>query len=94
MEQTPLRKLDHVRINLEEDVQGRGITTGFENYRFIHQALPELNLAEIDLSTSLFGKTMRAPLIISSMTGGAEALEQINQTLAEAAQFAGIGMGV
>lgn len=94
MEQTSLRKLNHVRINLEEDVQGRGITAGFERYRFIHQSLPELDLAEIDLSTSLFGKTLRAPLIISSMTGGAEALEQINMTLAEAAQFAGIGMGV
>ncbi|RME47159.1 MAG: type 2 isopentenyl-diphosphate Delta-isomerase [Chloroflexi bacterium] len=94
MEQTPLRKLDHVRINLEEDVQGRGITGGFERYRFIHQALPELDLAEIDLSISLFGKTLRAPFIISSMTGGAESLEQINLTLAEAAQFTGVGMGV
>lgn len=94
MEQTPLRKLDHVRINLEEDVQGRGITTGFERYRFVHQALPELNLAEIDLSTSLLGKTLHAPLIISSMTGGAESLERINLTLAEAAQFTGVGMGV
>lgn len=94
MGQTPLRKLDHVRINLEEDVQGRGITTGFEQYRFIHQALPELDLTAIDLSASLFGKTLRGPFIISSMTGGAEALERINMTLAEAAQLAGIGMGV
>lgn len=94
MKQMPLRKLDHVRINLEEDVQGRGITTGFEHYRFIHQALPELDLIEIDLSTSLLGKTLKAPLIISSMTGGAESLEQINHILAEAAQITGIGMGV
>ncbi|MFQ5854561.1 MAG: type 2 isopentenyl-diphosphate Delta-isomerase [Anaerolineae bacterium] len=94
MEQIPFRKLDHVRINLEEDVQGRGITTEFERYRFVHQAAPDLNLAEIDLSTSLLGKTLRAPLIISSMTGGAESLEQINRTLAEAAQRIGIGMGV
>jgi isopentenyl-diphosphate delta-isomerase len=94
VEQTPLRKIDHVRINLEEDVQGRGITAGFERYHFIHQALPELNLSEIDLSTPLFGKTLSAPLIISSMTGGAESLERINYTLAEAAQSTGIGMGV
>lgn len=94
MEQTPLRKLDHVRINLEEDVQGRGITTGFENYRFVHQALPELNLSEIDSSTTLFGRTLQVPLVISSMTGGAESLEQINTTLAKAAQATGIAMGV
>lgn len=94
VEQTPSRKLDHVRINLEEDVQGQGITTGFEQYRFIHQALPELNLTDIDLSISLFGKRLKAPLIISSMTGGAQSLERINRTLAEAAQLTGIGMGV
>lgn len=94
MEQTPIRKLDHVRINLEEDVQGRGVTTGFERYRFVHQALPELNLNEIDLSTTLFGKTLRAPLVISSMTGGADSLERVNAALAEAAQTTGIGMGV
>lgn len=94
MEQTPLRKLDHIRINLEEDVQGQGITSGFERYRFTHQALPELNLSDIDLTTSLFGKTLSVPLIISSMTGGAQSLDQINLTLAEAAQLQGIGMGV
>lgn len=94
MEQTPLRKLDHVRINLEEDVQGRGITTGFERYHFVHQALPELDMGEIDTSVELLGRSLRAPLIISSMTGGAESLEQINRALAEAAQARCIGMGV
>lgn len=94
MEQTPIRKLDHVRINLEEDVQSRGVTTGFERHRFIHQALPELDLHEIDLSTTLFGKTLKAPLVISSMTGGADSLEQVNAALAEAAQTTGVGMGV
>ena len=94
MERTPERKLDHIRINLEEEVQGRGITTGLERYRFVHQALPELNLTEIDLSVELLGKKLRAPLIISSMTGGAATLERINLALAEAAQAEGIAMGV
>lgn len=94
MDQTPLRKLDHVRINLEQDVQSRGITTGFERYHFIHQALPEFDMAKIDTSVQLLGKTLQAPLVISSMTGGAESLEQINRALAEAAQIQGIGMGV
>lgn len=94
MGQTPLRKLDHVQINLEEDVQGRGVTTGFERYRFVHQALPEFDLSDIDTSTSLFGKTLKTPLVISSMTGGAESLEKINSTLAEAAQTTSIAMGV
>ena len=88
------RKEDHIRINLEEDVGFDRLTTGLEQYRFIHQALPELNLADIDLSTSFFGKPLRAPLLISSMTGGTERAQMINRTLAEAAQAAGIAMGL
>ena len=88
------RKEDHIRINLEEDVGFDRLTTGLEQYRFVHQALPELNLADIDLSTSFFGKTLRAPLLISSMTGGTERAQVINRALATAAQAAGIAMGL
>lgn len=88
------RKADHIRINLEEDVQFPRLTTGLERYRFIHQALPELNLDEIDLSTTLLGKRLQAPLLISSMTGGTETARTINRNLAQAAQAAGIAMGL
>jgi len=88
------RKADHIRINLEEDVGFDRLTTGLERYRFIHQALPELNLAEIDLNTSFFGKPLKAPLLISSMTGGTERAHIINRSLAAAAQEAGIAMGL
>lgn len=91
---TERRKADHIRINLEEDVQFPRLTTGLERYRFVHQALPELNLDEIDLSTTLLGKRLRAPLLISSMTGGTEAARNINRNLAQAAQAAGIAMGL
>ncbi len=87
------RKSDHIRINLEEDVRS-SLTTGLERYRFIHQALPELNLEEVDLSQALFGREVRAPLLISSMTGGTEEAGRINRILAEAAQQAGVAMGV
>lgn len=87
------RKSDHIRINLEEDVRS-GITTGLDRYRFIHQALPELNLDSIDLSTVIFGKRLRSPILISSMTGGTDEAEAINQTLAAAAQETGIAMGL
>ncbi len=92
--QTSERKVDHLRICLNEDVQAKGITVGLENYRFIHQALPEIDLAEVDLSQRLFGKTVKAPIIISSMTGGAEWSARINRNLALAAQEWGIAMGV
>lgn len=88
------RKLDHIRINLEEDVQFPHLTTGLERYRFLHQALPDLDLAEIDTNINLFGKTLRAPILISSMTGGTTMAHQINQNLAESAQAHQIAMGV
>jgi len=88
------RKADHIRINLEEDVTFDRLTDGFEHYRFMHQALPELDLAEVDLSTTLFGKRLEAPLLISCMTGGTEQARQINRNLAAAAQQYGIAMGL
>lgn len=90
---TPARKADHIRINLEEDVRS-GLTTGLERYHFIHQALPELDLAAVDTRMEWFGKTLAAPLLISSMTGGTDAAREINRTLAAAAQQTGIAMGL
>ena len=88
------RKSDHIRINLEEDVDFRTLTTGLENYHFLHQALPEIDLTNVDTSVSLFGKRLKAPLLISSMTGGTEEAANINRTLAEAAEARGIAMGL
>src|SRR5258708_4080139 len=91
---TESRKGDHIRINLEENVQFPNLTTGLEHYRFIHQALPELDIAEIDTHVDLLGKRLSTPILISSMTGGVGQAQQINRNLAEAAQQAGIAMGL
>lgn len=88
------RKADHLRICLEEDVQCHQITTGLENYRFIHCGLPELGYDQIDISTTFLGKALRTPLLISSMTGGTEQARLINQRLAVTAQKFGLAMGV
>lgn len=87
------RKADHIRINLESDVASR-TTSGLQRYRFGHEALPEIALDEVDLSVSLFGRRLRAPLLISSMTGGTEEALKINLALAEAAERAGIAIGL
>lgn len=87
------RKSDHIRINLDEDVRSQ-LTTGLERYRFLHRALPELNLEEVDLSQELFGRKLRAPILISSMTGGTPEAAAINRSLASAAQQAGVALGV
>ena len=88
------RKSDHIRINLQEDVNFKHISTGFERYRFVHCALPGFSLEDVDISTKLLGKRLAAPLLISSMTGGTPEASAINQRLAEAAQAAGVGMGL
>lgn len=87
------RKADHIKINLEKDVRS-ALTTGLEKVHFMHQALPELDLERIDTGLDLFGRRLAAPILISSMTGGAAQAEIINMRLAEAAQEAGIAMGV
>ncbi|GAB4522135.1 MAG: type 2 isopentenyl-diphosphate Delta-isomerase [Anaerolineales bacterium] len=92
---TPIsrRKDDHIRINLEENVRS-GLSTGLERYRFMHEALPEMMLADVDFRVSLFGKILQAPLLISSMTGGTPEAAAYNRRLAEAVQEAGIAMGL
>jgi len=91
--QTSSRKADHIRINLEEDVRS-GVTTGLEHYHFTHSALPEIDLEDVDLGVHLFGKTLTAPILISSMTGGTEEAGRINRRLAAAAQETGVAMGL
>ncbi len=88
------RKADHIRINLEEDVSFKRTSSGLDQYFFMHQALPEIDLDAVDTTSSLFGKRLNSPILISSMTGGTAEAKDINLTLAEAAQEVGIAMGL
>jgi len=85
------RKLEQLRVCLDEDVRSM-TTTGLERYRLIHQALPEMALDEVDTSTIFLGHRLRAPLLISAMTGGAALGQEVNQRLASAAQELGLAM--
>ncbi|MFE1245919.1 type 2 isopentenyl-diphosphate Delta-isomerase [Fictibacillus sp. NPDC058756] len=91
---TEKRKTEHIRISLHEDVEGKNITTGLENYRFIPNALPEISFEDVSLSASFLGKSMKTPFLISSMTGGTETALRINQNLAVAAQERGWAIGL
>ncbi|MDA8217341.1 MAG: type 2 isopentenyl-diphosphate Delta-isomerase [Dehalococcoidales bacterium] len=88
------RKEAQLLVCMHDNVQASGVTTGFEHYRFVHQALPEIDWQEMDLSVNLLGRHLRAPLFISAMTGGCRLARRINRNLAEAAQRLGIGMAV
>ena len=88
------RKADHIDAVLSGGVGFDGLTTGLEAVRFAHCALPELSMADIDLSARLFGRPVRLPFLISSMTGGPARAAGINETLAEAAEAAGVALAV
>lgn len=88
-----VRKNDHIQINLEKDVNS-SISNGLEDYYFTHQALPEINLRDIDTKCNVLGKTLSSPLLISCMIGGTAKAEIINQNLALAANQFSIAIGV
>ncbi|HET9014188.1 MAG TPA: type 2 isopentenyl-diphosphate Delta-isomerase, partial [Thermomicrobiaceae bacterium] len=91
---TVSRKSEHLRINLEEDVSAKGITSGFERYRFVPRALPEIDLADVSTAVDLFGYHLGAPVFISCMTGGVPEAGVINQTLARVAQHYRLALGL
>lgn len=94
VDKTPERKLDHIETCLDEDIEARCKTTGFEDIELVHQASPEINFEEIDLQSSLFGKKLDAPIIICPMTGGHERGQEINLNLAKGAQELNVGFAV
>jgi isopentenyl-diphosphate delta-isomerase len=87
------RKADHIQINLEKDVRS-ALMSGLEEYHFVHEALPEIKLDDVDTTLKVFNKRMEAPILISSMTGGTDQAGTINRRLAEAAQETRVAMGV
>ncbi len=88
------RKEQHVDLVVGEQVNFHAVTNGLECYRFEHNALPEIDLDEIETKTEFLGKHLAAPLVISSMTGGYADAERINRALAEAAEAYGFAIGI
>lgn len=88
------RKLEHLLICKNYDVEFKDKTTGFEDIELIHNALPEVDKNEIDLSTSVFGKKLDSPLFITAITGGHPSAKEINKQLAIAADTNNIALGV
>ena len=67
---TGARKRDHLEICLDGETAASGRGNGLQDYALVHDALPEVDFAAIDLRTEFLGRTLGLPLIISSMTGG------------------------
>lgn len=88
------RKLEHLLICENYDIEFRDKTTGFEDVELIHKALPEINKNTIDLSTEKFGKKLDSPFFITAITGGHPYSKSINKKLAIAAEDKNIALGV
>ncbi|BDP42243.1 isopentenyl-diphosphate delta-isomerase [Deinococcus aetherius] len=86
------RKLRHIEACLRPESQYAQVTTGLERVPWPYRALPELDLDAVRLETAFLGRTLRAPVLIGAMTGGAEQAALINRRLATAAARLGIGM--
>lgn len=90
---TESRKLDHIRICLERDVEST-IPTGFNDITLVHNAVPEINLDEVDVQTSFLGHKLKAPIMVTAMTGGHQEALPINKHIAQAVEALGLAMGV
>ena len=88
------RKLEHLLICENYDIEFRDKTTGFEDVELIHKALPEINKNTIDLSTEKFGKKLDSPFFITAITGGHPYSKSINKKLAIAVEDKNIALGV
>ncbi len=90
---TSTRKDEHLAAVLGRDV-GSGLSTGLDRWRLRHRALPGLDLADVDLATTLWGRPVLAPLLISCMTGGSAGVAAVNANLARAAEGNGVALGL
>src|ERR1051326_7771214 len=91
---TQRRQKEHLELCLEPGSDEAPGGTGLDRYAFVHNALPEIDIDDIDLSTTFLGKRFKEPILISSTTGGFDVAGKINRNLAAAAEQLGIAMGV
>lgn len=91
---TSSRKKDHVLLTVKRDVAFRKKRTGFDEWEFVHNALPEINFSDISTETVFLSKRLAFPFMISCMTGGYADAKRINKNLAEVCEEFQIAMGV
>src|SRR2546428_1567791 len=89
---TEQRKAEHVNIILNENVSAE--YNYWNDVHLLHRAIPEIDLDDIDVSTTLLEEKLQSPLVISSMTGGFGMGREINANLAKGAAEVGVAMGV
>src|SRR5438093_12710933 len=87
---TQQRKREHLELCLDTKSVTNSSGTGLDRYHFVHNALPELDMDQIDLSATFLSKRLKAPILLSSMTGGFDLARKVNRNLAAGAQHVGL----
>ncbi|MDC0709217.1 type 2 isopentenyl-diphosphate Delta-isomerase [Stigmatella sp. ncwal1] len=93
-ETTAKRKDAHLDLCATGDVEPQQNSTLLECVKLVHCAMPELNAADVDLSTDFLGKRLQCPLLVTGMTGGTERAGRVNKDLATLAERYGLAFGV
>lgn len=88
------RKDEHLDVVRQKDVGFDGLALGFSRFTLEFDALPELDLDEVSLETTLLGRSLAAPLFIGAMTGGSERAGRVNERLSRVAERAGVGLAL
>lgn len=83
------RKKDHIDLACSAQLRRNVVDD-----RFFYEPLLAAHPDSVDLSLNFLGKKMKAPLWISSMTGGTGEARHINQNLARVCREFGLGMGL
>lgn len=78
------RKADHLQLSLSPAMEASG-GNGLDQIHLFHEALPELDLAQVKTTTKFWTYAAHSPFFISSMTAGHHKGEAINFTLAKVA---------
>jgi isopentenyl-diphosphate delta-isomerase len=93
MDPIEARKAEHLRVTATQDVNTRA-AAGWADVHLVHEALPEIDLDQVELGVQLFGRRLAAPLVLAAMTGGHALALEVNRVLARAAERYGLAMGV
>jgi isopentenyl-diphosphate delta-isomerase len=91
---TEKRKVEHLKLCATKDVAFREKTTLLECVELNYKTLPEISMADVNLSTNFLGKEFAFPAMASAITGGAQVSKKVNKDIALACQELGIGMGL
>ncbi len=87
------RKSDHIRLALSPISQTENLS-GLDRIQLRHEAFPEINFSNIDISCELFGKKLKSPFFVSSMTAGHANSLKLNQLFAKLCNEKSWALGV